>query len=365
MRRAHGCFLASAALAVLALVGWFSDSVTLTNLGLSHLSMKANTAVCLLLLSVAALVRLRPLVYLAAGVTAVLAGSVVLDYLGLVGDLGLNELLVRDDVADPNEPGRMALATASALALIATMLLLDPRRHRLAIDRCGAVVVGLAVLVALARAYQLPQLYVRVEFSSAAPHTALALSLLALGVMGTLEDGWLRRLGLSPDPGAFLLRRLLVIPFVVLPLLGLLAVQGVARGWFQPAHGTAIVVVAAMALMSFASTMAAQQVSRLDRHRAAALEHLEHTNEVLAHELEHRAAVNESLQTRGTLAAEGYDRALQRIFAVGMQLHGAARREPESGFAARSPEVLSDLDEAVTDLREAIKVLHRPAGRGR
>ena len=74
------------------------------------------------------------------------------------------------------------------------------------------------------------------------------------------------------------------------------------------------------------------------RH-AASVHLLAHELELRARAIEEEAAVNESLLTRGALAAEGYDRALQRIFAVGMQLHGAARREPESGFAARSPEV--------------------------
>ena len=362
------CFAVAAVLAVLALVGWFTGVTSLTNLGLSSLSMKANTATCLLLLSLAAHVRRPVAACVAAVVTAVMAGSVVLDYAGAISSGGVNQLLVTDHVPAPNLPGRMALATALALLLVVAMLFLDRERHRLAVDLCGATVLSLCVLIVLARIYQLPRLYVRAELTSAAPHTALALACLALGVMGTLEGGWLRRLAYGPDPGAFLLRRLLVIPFVVLPLLGLAAVEAVSHGWVHPAHATAGVVVVTMALMTFASTMGARQISRLDARRIAALDHLEHTNEALELELAHRAQIiqqateaNDLLHSRGTMAAQGYDRALQRIFAVGMQLNGAARREPESSFAARSPEVLSDLEEAVTELREAIKELHRPA----
>ena len=361
------CFLLSGGLAVLTLVGWFAGVPALTSLGLSSLAMKANTALCVLLLTLAAVVRRPGAAYVAGAVTAVLAGSVVLDYAGAVTDRSLNELLVVDDVPDFNLPGRMALATALALILLAVMLLIDHRRHRLAADLCGAAVLSLCVLILLSRSYQLPRLAARVEYVSAAPHTAFALGALALGVMASLEGGWLRRLAYGPDLGSFLLRRLLVIPFVVLPFLGFAAVHAEARGWLDPAHGTAVVVAVSMALMTFASTVGAAQVSRLDARRVAALQHLEHTNAALEQELtaraqviEQNAAVNELLQSRGTMAAEVYDRALQRIFAAGMQINGAARREPATAFASRSPEVLSDLDEAVTELREAIKELHRP-----
>lgn len=111
----------------LGLAGWWVDAEALRSVVPGLASMKANTATGMLLLGLAlwwrgsAVNPRRP--RMAAALVAVIVGATMFEYhAGL--DLGLDGWLATDRLTDPlvSPPGRMSLATAQCLLLLALAL---------------------------------------------------------------------------------------------------------------------------------------------------------------------------------------------------------------------------------------------------
>lgn len=209
------------ALGLVSLAGWAFEEERLTSFGLGSSSIKANTAVCFVLLGAAAMLRgtsqrqrLRTMLEFVAG--AIALASLLQDWRGI--SVGIDELLFDDPTTiSGGHPGRMSVGSSIALTLTAAgMLGLDSVRRRVRVAAhvplLAAGGIGLVALVGYASG--LDELYWRSRLASMAIQTAVGIVLLVASavVLAPVEGviaGVLRR-----SPGGRLLRRM--VPAAVL-----------------------------------------------------------------------------------------------------------------------------------------------------
>ncbi len=202
---------------LVVLAGWWLDMPTLTSLHPSLVSMKANTALALVLAGAALVVladtplsprRVRLGRWLA--LLVVMIGALTLCEYFFGWQLGIDELLFKDAptaVATPI-PGRMAPSTALCFVLLGLALVgieWEPRQGFRPAELL-ALAGGVVSLISLAEyAAGKPILYNFSAYTRMALHTAAALFVLfagvllarpALGVVGTMRSGRVSRLEL-------------------------------------------------------------------------------------------------------------------------------------------------------------------------
>jgi PAS domain S-box-containing protein len=242
--------------------------------------IKVSAALCLVLCG-AALVLLRAMAkarWRSVG-GALAFGCVVVSGLTLCdglsgGALGIDQLLARGALAQGAPcPGRAAQSSALAVFLCGAGLLLVDSRPRRSLP--GSQVLFLAAFGA-ALLGLLGDLYTVPLFSAAAGDprpggiASAAVALLAVGGLCLRPDQGLLRLLRGNSTSAFLLRRLLLVGFVLPLLLGWLRLAGERRGYYDTATGTALMVVVTMAVFAGLIWVSARSLDRTDRARAAA-----------------------------------------------------------------------------------------------
>ncbi|MFE1324918.1 SpoIIE family protein phosphatase [Streptomyces sp. NPDC058735] len=254
--------LMAALLALMSLVGWFSDTDVLKRvLPGTSVSMKVNTALATLMLGLSLWViaheSARPRALTAARVGSALAALIGLltlfEYVTGVR-LGIDELLFDDDTArtQPGTPGRMGPNTAVAVTLAgAASLCAGAHRVPAWVSQAPALAVGaLGMLRLYGFVYEVPQLERFGAYTGMAVHTALAMVLLAtaLFLVRPAEGpaGLLMNAGTTGALGRWLLLTVVVVP----PLLGWLVLEGEDAELFGPRLGTALLVAGHVAVFT-------------------------------------------------------------------------------------------------------------------
>jgi len=237
---------AVAGLGLLVLAGWLGGWDVFTRIAPGFVTMKANTALCFVLLGAALLWRDRRIFRgVCAGVVAIVAGLTLGEYLAGL-DLGFDDLFFMEQPgAQTPFPGRMAQVTALCFVLgSAALLLLDLRARagRWVQQTLAASVAVLGLGALLGYLYDVQPLYQLDGHASMALHTAVALLLLGLGLLAARPDGLVRVLTAS-GPGAQLARWLLPAAVLVPVLLGWLHESGEKYGWFTAPLGAGLLVL--------------------------------------------------------------------------------------------------------------------------
>ncbi|MEU5524503.1 SpoIIE family protein phosphatase [Streptomyces sp. NPDC047860] len=267
--------LLAALLGLVGLTGWIADIDVLKSVlpGVA-VSMKANSAVALVALGVSLFLLVRGPVHWwttavarAAAAPAVVVGVLTLAEHVTGAQLGIDELLFRDDTADvqTSVPGRMAPNTAAAVALAgAAALCASARRVPAWISQAMGLAVGaLGLLRLYGAAYAVPELERFGAYTGMALHTAPALILLGAAVFLARPDEGLSGLLMNAGTTGALGRRLIVTAVVVPPLLGWGVLAGEDAGLYGPRLGTALLVwghVAALTAVIFAALAVGRRV---------------------------------------------------------------------------------------------------------
>ncbi len=210
--------IAGAALGAIGLTGWLIKSQFLETLIPGQPLMMPNTAVSLLLIGIAAIVRARasagPIVSFFAIIPALFVLMIGIGTLAeymLPLQIGLDQLVIRTQ--EGPYPGRMSPPTAVALALLSVAILeFNVRSQERArpsewFALCAGVIASTALLGQLFGAGPLYR-FTGAPIVGVAVHTALSLLLVSWGLILERPGSGLMRLITSRGPGGVLLRRL-------------------------------------------------------------------------------------------------------------------------------------------------------------
>ncbi len=191
---AHGAGLSVALLGVLVFIGWATRLPVLKSVLVGLASMKANTALCLVLAGcgLSLLGRTAPAARaagLAAGAAIVVIAVATLVQQVADVDLHIDEAFFRvPDTPGPLHPGRMAIATATGFLFIGACLLLWPLvdRHRAAARvwrRLAWGVCGIGALAVIGYVFDASFLYTWYAFGSVSLHGAIGFLVLGAGLL--------------------------------------------------------------------------------------------------------------------------------------------------------------------------------------
>jgi signal transduction histidine kinase/CheY-like chemotaxis protein len=231
-----GGYVAAAALT--SFIGWPANLPGLTDWGDSGLSIQPNAAIAaaaagFALLSIAA--GYERVAMLASAVAAAIGAATLFEHLTGV-DLGIDRLLMFDRPWGRRgtlEPGRMGPLGSISWTTIGAALLL----------RNGGPWGRRGHLFGAASLYAVPTITV-IAFQ-----TATMVLASAVGILVALPDQQPMRRLLDPSAAGLLVRRLLPLIVTIPIVLGFLLVRGQTAGFYDPAMGTAILVLLVIALL--------------------------------------------------------------------------------------------------------------------
>ena len=263
------------------LLGWVLGLGALASVFPGAGAMKANAAFCFILAG--ASLRLvqagpdTPRTRLAAQGCAwavSVVGLLTLSEHALGWNLHIDQLLVRETpgAVATTLPGRMALAEAGSFLLLGVALLLlgDPsprsRRSGQGLTLTAALISWQALLghaygVAL---YAIPSY----RFTHVGVHTALAFTVLCLGLLASRPRSGVMAIFTSEGAGAYMARRVLPAAVGVLSLLGWLRLEGERAGFYDTAGGVALMVVGTLIFFATLIAWNARALERVEDERA-------------------------------------------------------------------------------------------------
>ena len=242
---------------VLVLLGWTTDTAVLKGAIRDVVTMKANTAVCVLLAGFSLFLYTKDLssrwlrdarTTSAAIVAAV--GLATMSEHAVGWNLGIDELLFTEmpNAAATMSPGRMGPPAAMSLLLLGlALVILRGKRPRPLIAQWLAVAtVFIAVAGILGHLYGAEQLYALSHISGVALTTSVTMLVLALGVLSARPETGLTKLFVQELPGGAVLRRVILPSTALLVVLGALSTIAQERQWADAELAAALVVVVLM-----------------------------------------------------------------------------------------------------------------------
>jgi signal transduction histidine kinase len=244
-----------AATAVVVLLGWIFNIAALKSINPNFVSMKANTAICFLLIGLA-LWSLpdngsggkgaksgRSFVQLCSVVIILIGGLSLAEY--LIGhDLGIDQLFFQDiGAVQTFSPGRMAANTAVCFCLIGLAVLFIDQRDRsnqYPSQYLMLIVAFISLLSIIGYWYHVDAFYGLLQYSKMALHTAVLFALCFFGLAFARPTQGLMALFVSESSGGLILRRPTLIGVGFLLLVGWLRVEGQRAGLYDTAFGASL-----------------------------------------------------------------------------------------------------------------------------
>jgi PAS domain S-box-containing protein len=278
----------------IGLLGWILNVEPLKAAFTGGITIKANAAISLILLGGALLLllpvhggsRWRTVTGRIAAIIASLIGAATLTQHVSGIDFGIDQLLFHEPpgAAATASPGRMGPPASVGYALSGLSLLLISFKSSAGrtIAQCLSIIVSiLAMLPMLGYAYSIEPLYGLSRYTGIAPHTALAILALSIGLLLARPADGLMSVIWANDAGGMMARRLLV-PAIVIPfLLGWLRTIGARAGLFDDAFGRPMLVLSLMASLGALVWWNARSMSALGRGRRIAEEAVRESEERL------------------------------------------------------------------------------------
>jgi signal transduction histidine kinase/ActR/RegA family two-component response regulator len=269
-----------------ALLGWILDVDFLKRIHPSLVTMKANTAVCLILISLSLLLLRNPKgprwqrrvgQFLAACVAIV--GLLTFSEHVIGWNLGIDQLLFYESnrEAGLSFPGRMGVAGSLDFFFLGlAILFLDAHSRRwFRLSNVSVVmIVAITVLVFLYYFYGIEEFDPIANHFTIALHTVVAFFSLCAAILFARPERGLVALLLGNSPGGVVARRMWPALLIVV-LLGWFRTMGRGAGWFGAGFGTAMFVLSILLLLVFLIWWTAVSLNRTDRDRRIAEKRLD------------------------------------------------------------------------------------------
>lgn len=261
-----------------ALLGWIFESEFLKRIHPTLVTMKANTAVCLIFISCSFLLLRdeaaenwkRRTGQVCAAIVA-LVGLITLSEHVFGWDWGIDQLLFEESVgaAGLSFPGRMGVAASLDFFFLGVALVfLDaPQRRWFRISTISVMlVVAITVLVFLYYFYGIERDDTTALHFTIAVHTVIAFLSLCAAIFLARPDRGVVSIILGNTPGGMVARRMWPI-LVIVVLLGSFRTIGRDSGWFGPGFATALFVLSVLLILVVLICWTAVSLNRTDRER--------------------------------------------------------------------------------------------------
>jgi PAS domain S-box-containing protein len=323
------------------LTGWMFDIAILTQPLPMIASMKANTAVAVVLIGLGlqslAIGRWSRLTLCLGLVVAVLGTVSLAEELCQCG-MGIDELLFLDPrTRPPLFPGRMSPVTAICLMALGSALIVATSRTCARLAQPAALVSALLAAVALA-GYSLGiQALVDIgPYSTMALHTAAVLLVVSGGVLFLRPGTGLMAPLMGDHVEARIARRLISAGIVVPVALRWVTLHGQRADLYGPEFGSALMIIASVVVLSIGAWVSARSLAGANKACRHAEEMLRQANAVLARRVDDQvSAVRSSLVER------------DRFFALSLDLLAVA--SPNGYFTRVSPSFAETLGHPLED----------------
>ena len=236
----------------LVLLGWWINLEFTHLFSLSMVTMKANTALCLIFSGVSLWLSSSPtpLIARVCALIVQLIGSLTVSQYLFGWNLGIDELLFHDSpiAVMTSHSGRMGLNTALNFMLVgrALEILSNPKTQRSYwyAQFLALLAGGISGLALMGYAYKVEILhYIFPHTTSMALNTAATFAVLCVGILWAQADQGLMQVVTSDTYGGLLAGRLLVATVTVPFVLGWLILQGQRAEIYRPAFGLSLLVV--------------------------------------------------------------------------------------------------------------------------
>jgi PAS domain S-box-containing protein len=278
--------LASAVVGLSVLLGWWLGIEWLKSVLPGLVTMKANTAVGLVLASASLwLLRTeRPSLWARrlgqlCALAVLLLGLLTFSQYLFGRDLGIDQMLFREPLGASGTscPGRMAPQTALSFVLVASALLLmdvETRRHHRPTQALSLVVALVSLSALCGYVYGVSAFYGFASYTQMALHTAVSFGLLSLGILcARPHRGWVVLVA-QDGLGGMVARRLLPAAVGVPLLLGWVRWEGERAGLYDAAFGIALYTTAMIVVLAALVWHSARFLERVDQERRRAEEEL-------------------------------------------------------------------------------------------
>ena len=269
--------IAVTAIALGVIAGWIFEISTLKSVIPGLISMKVNTAACLLLTAVAmglsgwtggGQARVISIRIATSLVTAIAAAAILQHLTGW--DLRIDELFVKE-TDTVGLPGRMALTTAVALLLVHGGLWLADRPG--GYDTAQGAMLGASLVATFDGVGYIFGLQRTIDpgtYGVMAVHTAVALLLLCLAfVFARPHEGVMEQV-IDPGPGGLVLRSLVPIVIALPLVIAWLSWYGVRSAIYTPEFAITLVVTLSIVTLALAMLTGSAILRGFEEKRLAA-----------------------------------------------------------------------------------------------
>jgi signal transduction histidine kinase/ActR/RegA family two-component response regulator len=268
------------------LLGWIFNNDLLKRIYPTLVTMKANTAICLMLVAISVvLIEFRPATPLRRRLSQLLAAVVLL--IGLITlsehlfglNSGLDQLLFHESQAEAglSFPGRMGVASSLDFSLFGIALLFLNVRSRRWFQIANVsllFIIGITVLVFLYYFYGIDQTEPFALYFTIALHTVVAHLCLAIAILLVHPERGVITAFLGDSPGAVVARRMWPA-FLIVILMGWARTITKNAGWPSFGFATSLFVLAILMLLAGLIWWTAVSLNRTDKKRYLAEGRLE------------------------------------------------------------------------------------------
>lgn len=240
---------------LLVIIGWSFDISILKNLNPGHISMKLNTALCLIFSGILIMflrnpdltVKFRYLIRLLSIIILLISTITLFEYI-FNWNSGIDNFLIKEGLGATATiyPGRMAINTAVCFILISFAFILIDSKYLGGnpVSQFLVLLTGLiSVLPQLGYAYNVPDLFTFAYQTPMALNTSIAIFILSIGILFLRPTtGILKFLGIE-GPAGFFARRLFPVIFVLPVLIIWSRIALEAKGYVFHLHDIGIIAL--------------------------------------------------------------------------------------------------------------------------
>ncbi|HRN51722.1 MAG TPA: ATP-binding protein [Anaerolineales bacterium] len=255
-------------LGLVVYLGWAIHIPELAAILPNQAAMKANAALCFILLGAALVLRQRrPTAQRAANALLVLmlvVATLTLSQFIFDINIGIDELPFADDMSSisTEAPGRMSVSTAASFVALAVVMLFEGRMRESVRRFILVIVQALGISVFLSYPFSLAFGDSLFLYSGMALNTSILMVLATLSLLLAMPDrGWMDLI-VARTPQGTATRRLLATVLLVPFVLGWLIYYGEDNGWYDAAFSRSTHTVAAMVLLGAIVISSAESMHR-------------------------------------------------------------------------------------------------------